>query len=66
MNNKNGKRYLYDWRNNFTEAELAEIDAAPHDSIIGRLANELDRFLRVPSNGRGITIDFRKGLNHDQ
>lgn len=59
MNADNQKRYLYDWRRYFSEQEQADIDSAPPDSLIGRLAATLER-LTMMTNRCELTIDFSR------
>lgn len=59
MNADNQKRYLYDWRRHFSESEQADIDSAPPDSLIGRLAATLER-LTMMTNRCELTIDFSR------
>jgi hypothetical protein len=40
------------WRSRFTEEELAQIDAAPADSIIGRMARLLDAAAHIPDRSQ--------------
>lgn len=53
------KRYLYDWRRNFSESELADIDAASTGSLVGRLAATLER-LTIMTNRCELTVDFSR------
>jgi len=56
----NKKNYLFDWRSQFNESELTEIDAAAPGSIIGRLAATLDRLTVSRADRSSLTIDFRR------